>query len=120
MFQLAACVSELQAFADSTTISYAPGSVTVSQADLNVALLLVQMASDCPQARLRVIGQHAEDYGNVEDASTGRLRAIALMTTLVGSGYDAGQIIMASPSGSIPIQGLSSSRVDFDVILEGL
>lgn len=119
-FQLAACVSELQAATDSTTISYAPGSVTVSQDDLNAALLLVQIASDCPQARLRVIGQHAEEYGNVEDAGTGRLRAVALMTTLVGSGYDAGQIIMASPSRSTPIHGLSNSRVDFDVILEEL
>lgn len=119
-FQLAACVSELQSAADSTTIAYAPGSVTVSQADLNAALLLVQMASDCPQARLRVVGQHAEEYGTIEDAGTGRLRAIALMTTLVGAGYDAGQIIMAAPSGSTPVSGLSNSRVDFDVILEEL
>lgn len=118
--QLASCVSALQNAADSTTIAYAPGSVTVSQSDLNSALLLAQMAVDCPQARLRVVGQHAQEFGSVEDAGTGRLRAIALMTTLVGAGYDSGQIIMAAPSHSQPVQGLSNSRIDFDVILEEL
>ncbi len=119
-FQLASCVAELQAAADSTTISYTPGSVTASQSDLNAALVLAKMAVECPQARLRLVGQHAEEYGSVEDAGTGRLRAIALMTTLVGAGYDAGQLIMAAPSDSTPVQGLSNSRVDFDVILEEL
>ena len=97
-----------------------PGSVVVSRDDMNAALGLAQLASECPQARLRVIGQHAEEYGTVEGAATGRLRALALMTTMVGAGYPSEQIIMAAPSDSRPVKGLTNSRVDFDVILEEL
>lgn len=118
--QVTACVSALQTAADNTVISYAPGSVIVSPADMDAAFELARMAESCPEARLRVVGQHAEEFGTIEDAGTGRLRAIALMTTMVGAGYDATQIIMAAPSGSKPVQGLSNARVDFDVILEEL
>ncbi|MDB4053222.1 hypothetical protein N9499_04680 [Octadecabacter sp.] len=40
----------------------------MSRDDMNAALGLAQLASECSQARLRVIGQHAEEYGTVEDA----------------------------------------------------
>ncbi|MCF2872655.1 OmpA family protein [Octadecabacter sp. G9-8] len=119
-YSTVACVIQLQEAVDATTISYAPGSVTVSRDDLNAAMGLAQLASACPQARLRVVGQHAEEYGTVEDAGTGRMRAVALMTTLVGAGYASEQIIIGAPSDSRPIEGLSNSRVDFDVILEEL
>ena len=119
-FATVACVIRLQEAADATTIAYAPGSVVVSRDDMNAALGLAQLASECPQARLRVIGQHAEEYGTVEGAATGCLRALALMTTMVGAGYPSEQIIMAAPSDSRPVKGLTNSRVDFDVILEEL
>ena len=45
---------------------------------------------------------------------------MALMTTMVGAGYPSEQIIMAAPSDSRPVKGLTNSRVDFDVILEEL
>jgi hypothetical protein len=48
------------------------------------------------------------------------LRALALMTTMVRAGYPSEQIIMAAPSDSRPVKGLTNSRVDFDVILEEL
>jgi outer membrane protein OmpA-like peptidoglycan-associated protein len=118
--QATACVSALQTAANNTVITYSPGSVIVSPADMSAALELARMAQACPEARLRVVGQHAEEFGTIEDAATGRLRAIALMTTMVGAGYDATQIIMAAPSGSTPVQGLGNARVDFDVILEEL
>lgn len=119
-FQAAACVGALQQAVETTTITYAPGSVTVSQEDLAAASRLAQLAVSCPQARLRVIGQHTKDFGTVEDPSTGRLRAVALMTMLVGQGYDATQVIIGAPSETPVVPGLSNSRVDFDVILEEL
>lgn len=119
-YSTVACVVQLQEAVDATTISYAPGSVTVSRDDLGAAFGLAELAANCPQARLRVVGQHAEEYGTVEDAGTGRMRAVALMTTMVGAGYPSEQIIIGAPSDSRPIDGLSNSRVDFDVILEEL
>ena len=119
-FQNAACVGQLQTQAEATHIDYAPGSVVVSQDDLDAALTLARLAAACPQARLRVVGQHSKDFGTIEDPSTGRLRAIALITSLVGNGYDSSKIIMAAPSETDAIQGLSNSRIDFEVVLEEL
>jgi len=104
-----------------TKVFYASGSVTVSQADLNATFRLAQEAADCPQARLRIIGQHSKEPGSRDSVATGRLRAVALMSSLVSAGLDPSQIIVGAPSWSagIPGQpGLSNSRVDFDVILE--
>lgn len=118
--QLAACVAQLQNAAASTSIAYAPGSVTVSPDDLNDAIALAQLAASCPQARLRVVGQFAEEYGTVEDPSTARLRAITLISSIAGQGVASDDIIVVAPSNSQPVAGLSNSRVDFDVLVDGL
>ena len=120
-WQVAPCVARLQRAVEKTKVFYAPGSVTVAQADLNAAFRLAQDAADCPRARLRIIGQHSDEPGTRDSIATGRLRAVALMSSLVGAGLDPGQIIVGSPSWSVGIPGqpsLSNSRVDFDVILE--
>lgn len=117
----ASCVTELQRAVDSTVLFYAPRSVSLRPDDLDAAMALAERASACPHARLRVIGQHAGGVQTGEDASTGRLRAKALMAMLVGRGIEAQQIIIAAPSrpkGIADESGLPGSRVDFDVILE--
>ncbi len=120
-WQLSACAADLQRAVADAKVFYAPGSVIVSQSDMETVYGLVTKASDCPQARLRVVGQHSDGYGSIETTATGRLRAVAMMTSLVGAGFDAGQIIIGAPSRSIPLPGQgpqTASRVDFDVILE--
>ncbi|MEL6960354.1 MAG: OmpA family protein [Pseudomonadota bacterium] len=117
----ASCVTELQRAVDSTVLFYAPRSVSLRPDDLDTAMALAELASACPHARLRVIGQHAGGVQTGEDVSTGRLRAKALMAMLVGRGIEAQQIIIAAPSrpkGVADEAGLPGSRVDFDVILE--
>lgn len=118
--QLDACVGELEDAVRTAAITYAPGSVTVSREDLDQAIALAQMAADCPHARLRLVGHHEEADDAFESPATARLRAIAVMTSLVGEGFEADQLIMAAPSESQPVEGLSNSRVDFDVLLEEL
>lgn len=115
---VAACVVGLQSAVEQVQIAYTPGSVTVSPEDMQSAMQLARLAVACPQARLRVVGQHSDQFGSVEDPSTGRLRAIALITSIVGGGIDSSQIIMAAPGNTMPAAGLNDSRVDFDVILE--
>ncbi len=119
--RLAPCVSELQAAVEDTKVFYSLRSITSSPADTNVVLDLAFKAQACPQARLRVVGQHSDEIGSGESPATGRLRAVAMMNALVGAGVDAGEIIMAAPSYSAEIPGqpgLSTSRLDFQVILE--
>ncbi|MEM9579436.1 MAG: OmpA family protein, partial [Pseudomonadota bacterium] len=120
-FRASACADELQRAVEQTKVFYAPGSVSVSQQDMNVASRLASMASSCPDARLRVIGQHSDMPGSGENPGTGRLRAVVLMSSLVSAGYDAQQIIIAAPSKSIRFAdqpNLSDHRIDFDVIRE--
>ncbi len=112
------CAQELQGAISNANIFYAPRSVAAKQDDISQALLFASMAMDCPDARLRVIGQHSDDARIGENPATGRLRAKALMAMLVGQGIDAGQIIMAAPSRSMTTEQLSGSRLDFDIILE--
>ncbi|WP_439143979.1 OmpA family protein [Planktotalea sp.] len=112
------CVKELESAISNAQIFYSPRSVAASQDDVSQALLFASMAMDCPDARLRVIGQHSDDRRIGENPATGRLRAKALMAMLVGQGIDAGQIIMAAPSRSMATDELSGSRLDFDVILD--
>lgn len=118
--QTAVCVQQLRAAVVSASIEYAPRSFVVEGADLALASELASIAADCPQARLRLIGQHSQDPVAGEDSSTGRLRAVVLMTRLVAAGFPSDQLILAAPSDPRPAAGLSDSRVDFDVILEEL
>ncbi|WP_052249859.1 OmpA family protein [Tateyamaria sp. ANG-S1] len=114
----ATCVTALQRAVDSTTLFYAPRSVSLGSGDIDTAMTLATMAMECPHARLRVIGHHAGDVGSGEGVSTGLLRAKALMAMLVGRGVNAEEIIIAAPSRPLNEAGLPGSRVRFDVILE--
>lgn len=112
------CVKDLQQAIQGKNIFYAPRSVAAKQSEVNTALDLATMAMACPDARLRVIGQHSDDLRAGENPATGRLRAKAMMAMLVGQGIDSTQIIIAAPSRAKGKDGLSGSRLDFDVIVE--
>lgn len=119
-FQTTACVQQLQSAVTNASIEYAPRGLTVGDADLALATQLARIATNCPEARLRLIGHHSGDAFAGEDSSTGRLRAVVLMTRLVNAGFPSEQLILAAPSDPRPVAGVSDSRVDFDVILEEL
>jgi len=112
------CVALLRDGVNSLSIEYPARGMTISDADLSAASNLAQIASTCPQARLRVVGQHNAALGANEDPSIGRLRSIILMTKLVNAGYPAEQIIIGARSEPISVAGLNDGRVDFDLILE--
>ena len=117
-WQNASCVNAMQRAISGVQIFYTPRSVAARQDELAVAMRLASMAADCPEARLRVIGQHSDDARSGENPGTGRMRAKALMTMLVGNGIDSGEIIMAAPSRSMATDDVSGSRLDFDVIVD--
>jgi len=119
-FQRAACVAQLETAVADASIEYAPRGMTVNEADFALATQLANIAATCPDARLRIVGQHSEDPRASEDASVGRLRAVVLMTRLVNQGFPAEQLIIAAPSDARPVSGLSDSRVDFDFIIDDL
>jgi outer membrane protein OmpA-like peptidoglycan-associated protein len=115
------CVADLQAAVAETKLFYAPRSIAVPQRDFEAVVNLANKAVACPQARLRVIGQHTDEAWAGEDVNTGILRAKTVMAMLVGRGIDSGEVIIAAPSYSVGIQGqpdASRSRIDFDVIIE--
>lgn len=118
---LSSCAVQLQQAVAQTKLFYSPRSITAPSDGLPAVLQLAAAASACPDARLRVIGQYSDDLGSGETPSTARLRAVALMSSLVGAGFDPEQIIIAAHSRPTVISGqpgLSERRVDFDVILE--
>lgn len=119
-FQVAACVSQLEAAVQGASIEYAPRGMIVEDADFALASELASIAANCPQARLRLIGQHSDAAFSGEDSATGRLRAAVLMTKLVNAGFPSEQLILGAPSDSRPLEGFSDSRVDFAVIREEL
>ncbi|SMX31849.1 OmpA family protein [Octadecabacter ascidiaceicola] len=119
-FQLAACVAQLEAAVQGASIEYAPSGMIVEDADFALASELATIAANCPQARLRLIGQHSDAAFSGEDSATGRLRAAVLMAKLVNAGFPSDQLILAAPSDSRPLDGFSNSRVDFAVIREEL
>ena len=115
------CVATLQVAVQSTKLFYTARSVSARSEDLSKVLDLAKQAAACPQARLRVIGQHSNEEWAGEDVHTGILRAKAVMTAIVGQGIPSEQIIMGAPSRSVSVAGqpeLSNSRVDFDVIID--
>lgn len=112
------CVTDLKAAIEGKHVIFSPRSIAAKQADVGQALELAQMATACPNARLRVIGQHTDDLRAGENPATGRLRAKAMMAMLVGQGIDSGQIIIAAPSRASTDTQISGSRLDFDVILD--
>ena len=117
----ATCVQDLRRATEDTVLVYEPRSVSLSQHDLETALALAEMAARCPQARLRVIGQHASGLHTGEDVSTGRARANMLMAMMVGRGIASEEIIISAPSVATDesdSSGFPGSRVDFDVFVE--
>ncbi len=119
-WQQSGCLADLQASVAQTRLFYGPGSITVPSADMESIYQLAAEAAQCDGAKLRVVGQHSDDPSAREGASTGRLRALAIMNTLVATGFAADQIIVGAPSWSkaIPGQpGLPNSRVDFELVL---
>lgn len=119
VWQQSQCVTDLQAKIDQTRIFYGAGSITVSADEMETVYQLAEQAAQCDGAFLRVIGQHADAPGTREGPSTGRLRALAIMNTLVSAGFEADQIIVSAPSWSVGIAGqpaLPNSRVDFDIV----
>lgn len=112
------CVAKLQNAVSDLNVFYAPRSIAVQGAELDAVVAVARIAQSCPEARLRVIGQHADTRVTGETVGTGILRAKALMTMLVAQGIDAGEVIIAAPSRPREVAGLSGSRVDFDVITE--
>ena len=96
-------------------------SVSVTADDMSTVTELAEQAAACPSARLRLIGQHSDIPGSGETPGTGRLRAIVMMSTLVASGIEPTQLIVAAPSRPTVLADrpdISSQRLDFDVILE--
>lgn len=115
------CVLQLEAAVAQTKLFYSPRSITAPSDGLPAVLRLAAQASACPGVRLRVVGQFSDEPGSGETPATARLRAVALMSSLVGAGFDPAQIIIAahsSPQILAGQPGLSERRVDFDVILE--
>ncbi|MEL7093462.1 MAG: OmpA family protein, partial [Pseudomonadota bacterium] len=119
-FTTTACVAQLRAAVEVANIEYAPRGMTTSDADEALAVRLGTLAANCPEARLRIVGQHTDDPRAGEDGSTGRLRAVVLMGKLVNAGIPSEQVIIGAPSHPQPVAGLSDSRIDFQVILEEL
>ena len=117
----ASCVTQLEKAVQATKLYYSPRSIAAPASDIDAVMRLAQQAAACPEARLRIIGQHTDEAWANEDFNTGILRAKALMSILVGNGIASGQVIIAAPSRSVGVKGqpqLSKSRVDFDVIQE--
>lgn len=116
-----ACAAQLQAAVAQTKLFYSPRSITAPSDGMPAVVDLAAKASACPEARLRVVGQYSDEPGSGETPATARLRAVALMSSLVGAGFAPEQIIIAAHSTPQILAGqpgLSERRVDFDVILE--
>ncbi|MCI5110428.1 MAG: OmpA family protein [Marivita sp.] len=116
-----ACAAQLQAAVAQTKLFYSPRSITAPSDGMPAVVDLAAKASACPDVRLRVVGQFSDEPGSGETPTTARLRAVALMSSLVAAGFDPEQIIIAAHSTPQVLAGqpgLSERRVDFDVILE--
>jgi outer membrane protein OmpA-like peptidoglycan-associated protein len=115
------CVARMENEVLKTKLFYPARSIAAPTAQLDTVLKLAKMAEACPQARLRIVGQHSDEVWAGENIHTGILRAKALMSIIVGQGIASNQVIIAAPSRSVGVDGqpdLSNSRVDFDVIVD--
>lgn len=115
------CAAQLQAAVDQIKLFYSPRSITAPSDGMPAVVDLASKASACPEARLRVVGQFSDEPGSGETPATARLRAVALMSSLVGAGFDPEQIIIAAHSTPQILAGqpgLSERRVDFEIIFE--
>lgn len=112
------CVSNLERAVTGTSLFYAPRSVALPTRDMDRAMGIAKIAMECPHARLRIVGHHSADTLSGEGPETGRLRAKALRSMLVGRGITPEQVIIASPSWPLDDGELPGSRISFDLILE--
>ncbi len=118
---VSACMQELESKAQQMRQFYAPGAITVSTNEMDAIYALASDVARCDGARLRLVGQHEDQPGSREGPATGRLRALAMMSTLVSAGYPSDQILIGAPSRSIDVPGqpgLPNSRIDFQVIAD--
>jgi outer membrane protein OmpA-like peptidoglycan-associated protein len=118
---ISACAQELQEAVTQTKLFFSPRSITPPSDGLPAVIRLAAAASDCPDTRLRVIGHYSDEVGSGETPATARLRAVALMSSLVGTGFAPDKIIIAAhsrPTALAGQPGLSNRRIDFDVILD--
>lgn len=118
---LSDCALALKAAVEQTKLFYSPRSITPPSDGLPAVIKLAAAASDCPDARLRVIGQYSDELGSGETPATARLRAVALMSSLVGTGFAPEKIIIAArsqPTALAGQPGTSKRRIDFDVIMD--
>ncbi|WP_420861862.1 OmpA family protein [Algirhabdus cladophorae] len=115
------CAKQLETKVAQTNLFYAPRAITVSISELESVYQLAAEAANCEGARLRLVGQHSDDQGLREDYNTGRLRALALMGSLVAAGFEGEKILIGAPSKSVDVAGqpsLPNSRVDFQIIMD--
>ncbi|MEP5729784.1 MAG: OmpA family protein [Sulfitobacter sp.] len=115
------CAADLDHQASQMRQFYSPGAITVSTTDLQAVYNLAEQVSRCDGARLRLVGQHEDEVGSREGPITGRLRALAMMSTLVSAGYPSDQILIGAPSWSIDVPNnpsLPNNRLDFQVIAD--
>lgn len=119
-WQSSQCAAQLEPLFAQTKVFYGAGSITTPGADLDAVFDLAREAQACPNLRMRLVGHHADQPGTREGPATGRLRALALMNTLVAAGFPADQILIGAPSWSADIPGqpgLPNSRVDFQMVM---
>ena len=118
---LPGCASELAQQAQLLRQFYDPGAITVPGKDINSIVALASDVARCDGARLRIFGHFTDDPGTRETPATARLRALVVMSALVGAGLPSEQILVAAPSRAtrVPGQpGLPKSRVDFQVVAD--
>ena len=88
---------------------------------MRTAQELARRAADCEGAHLRRVGHFSDDRGARETVGTARLRALALMSSLVASGVPSEKVLVGAPSRSMAVAGqpgLPRSRVDFQIITD--
>lgn len=115
------CIAVLQDKAAQTRIFYTARAITVSPSEMETVKGLAAQTAACDGARLRLVGHHADTPAAREDASTGRLRVLAMMSSLVASGFESEKILIGAPSRSVDLAGqpgLPNSRVEFQIIAD--
>ncbi len=115
----AECVSELESKAARIRHFYEPRSITAASNEMAEVYDLAAAVENCEGAWLRIIGQHSDEPSSRETVSTGRLRALAVLSSLVSAGFSQDHLLIAAPSYSVDIAGqpgLPNSRVEFQVV----
>ncbi|MFK7838224.1 MAG: OmpA family protein [Sulfitobacter sp.] len=115
----AACVTDLRIKAEQARQFYEPRAITASVQNMDSVIALADEVRNCEGAWLRIVGHHSDQPGSRENVTTGRMRALAMMSTLVASGVGQERLLIGAPSVSVDIPGqptLPNSRIDFQVI----